>query len=688
MRAVAPLALILALAPLACSTRDLPPAPTAPEPAAAVNSPPPTSCARSAAAAALAPVDAGGAGSPVALARAGSRTLAFIADEDESAIHTVDLDGRAPLARTPLAGRPAQLIVLSDGRLIASLRDRALLEVLEPSAPSAPLARRCLVPIAEEPVGLAVTPDGAALLAASRWGSALAAFSTADLRRLGAIDLPRDPSAVVASADGRLAFVSHAVGGRVSVVELGENSAPARARELRTDGVEFRHRALSLKEMPLDFEFDGPPRLRKARRLRAVRVERRGSQGFALARASSGAVFAPGVLVDPSPGDGGGYGGAATGTVLGQIAAIDPKGERAEVPPANGALGVLDCLLPRAAAFDPADELLLVACLGLDSVIAYDARAKAPHESELFRRRVGGGPTGLAVDAAGRRAVVFSQFDGAVAMFPIARGRAAAVQGARAGGGERAGGPDPDVVVIPLERAQALDPQIARGRSLFHAASARRIAFDGRACASCHPDGRDDAITWATEEGPRQTPMLLGRLDGTAPYGWEGDKNDLPSHFARTMSRLSGTGLKPEERDALFAYVRSLAPPRERPEISPEERAATLPPPVRTAEAGALRARGEALFHAEDVGCSSCHLGDDATTDGLRHDVRSAARFERVRAFETPSLRFIARSAPYFHDGRYGTLREMLAATSGAMGSTQHLAEGDLNALEEYLLSL
>jgi hypothetical protein len=30
----------------------------------------------------------------------------------------------------------------------------------------------------------------------------------------------------------------------------------------------------------------------------------------------------------------------------------------------------------------------------------------------------------------------------------------------------------------------------------------------------------------------------------------------------------------------------------------------------------------------------------------------------------------------------------MLAATSGAMGSTQHLAECDLNALEEYLLSL
>ncbi|XYH97703.1 hypothetical protein ACMHYB_59780 [Sorangium sp. So ce1128] len=64
--------------------------------------------------------------------------------------------------------------------------------------------------------------------------------------------------------------------------------------------------------------------------------------------------------------------------------------------------------------------------------------------------------------------------------------------------------------------------------------------------------------THAGSEGPRQTPVLMGRLDGTAPYGWEGNKKDLEGHFARTMSRLGGTGLRADERDAIFAYLRGM----------------------------------------------------------------------------------------------------------------------------------
>ena len=47
----------------------------------------------------------------------------------------------------------------------------------------------------------------------------------------------------------------------------------------------------------------------------------------------------------------------------------------------------------------------------------------------------------------------------------------------------------------------------------------RRISADGRVCASCHPDGREDGVAWVTPEGPRQTPMLAGRLGkGEARY--------------------------------------------------------------------------------------------------------------------------------------------------------------------------
>lgn len=719
MRAAAPTAVALLL--LACSPGPREPAPAphaapAPSAAALAAQPPAPLCARRGAGPAPAPLDPTHAGSGVALAGLGGRTLAFVADEDDAALHTVDVDARAPLARTPLAGRPAQVIVLDDGRVVASLRDRGLLEVLEPVDAGAPLARRCLVPVASEPVGLAMTPDRATLLVASRWGRALTSFAAADLRRLGELPLARDPSAVVASADGQRAFVSHAVGGRISVVALGAGGAPTDARELSTDGVEWRSQPLlSKKFMSIAFPSEPPrppapgaPARRAAldpfggapvaQRSPASRVARRGSQGFALARAPSGAVFAPIALVDPGPETrGGGYGSARAQTVVDHIAVVDANGERADVPPVSSHLGTLGCQLPRAAAIEPGEEVLLVTCLGRDEVIAYDARAQIPGEPprvgpvrsrELFRASVGAGPTAIAVDSARRRAVVFSRFDGALTILPAARDPGPTEIGAP---GKRLAGELP-VVVLP--RASRLDAQRAEGQRLFHAAGNRRTAFDGRACASCHPDGRDDALTWSTPEGPRQTPMLMGRLAGTAPYGWEGDKKDLEGHFARTMSRLGGAGLGPHERDAIFAYVRGMEPPAEAAVLTAEERAVTPAPPPAAADAaeGAahadLAARGDALFHSSEAGCSSCHLGDELTTDGARHDVRSATRSDAVRAFDTPSLRFVGRSAPYYHDGRYPTLMALVEGVDGAMGHTAHLSADDRRALVAYLESL
>src|SRR5262249_2498091 len=144
------------------------------------------------------------------------------------------------------------------------------------------------------------------------------------------------------------------------------------------------------------------------------------------------------------------------------------------------------------------------------------------------RWKVAAGPTGIAVDAEARRAVVWSQFDGALSLVSLDTPKGAKADAAPA---------------IPIARPPAADPVALRGRRLVHSAGGLRIAADGRACASCHPDGRDDALTWASPDGPRQTPMLLGRLEGTAPYGWTGERRDLPGHFQRTLERLSGMGV-------------------------------------------------------------------------------------------------------------------------------------------------
>ncbi len=215
------------------------------------------------------------------------------------------------------------------------------------------------------------------------------------------------------------------------------------------------------------------------------------------------------------------------------------------------------------------------------------------------------------------------------------------------------------------------DDAFTHGRALFHAVGDSRVSSDGRACASCHPDGRDDGLVWSSPDGPRQTPMLAGRLVHTAPYGWTGSRDTIAGHMHDTMSRLHGKGLPDSDVDAIAAYITTLKTPT----VSPHAADADV-------------ARGREIVLAEDTHCVQCHIPDGTFTDGQRHDVGSATVADRARAFDTPSLRFVGGTAPYFHDGRYATFRELFAATDGKMGNTKQLSDRDLGALEAYLKTL
>ena len=210
-----------------------------------------------------------------------------------------------------------------------------------------------------------------------------------------------------------------------------------------------------------------------------------------------------------------------------------------------------------------------------------------------------------------------------------------------------------------------LSSEVALGRRLFHAAGDPRISGDGRACASCHPDGRDDGLVWKTPMGRLQTPTLAGRLAGTAPYGWSGDAATVKDHLAQTFKRLGGKGLAGAEMDALIAYAMALDVP-----------AAHGSPAI------AEVARGREVFASVETMCTICHVETKGFTDGWAHDVGSGT------ALDTPSLRFLGGTPPYFHDGRYATIRDLLEATDGKMGKVSHLGEEDLAALEVYLKSL
>jgi cytochrome c peroxidase len=81
-------------------------------------------------------------------------------------------------------------------------------------------------------------------------------------------------------------------------------------------------------------------------------------------------------------------------------------------------------------------------------------------------------------------------------------------------------------------------------------------------------------------------------------------------------------------------------------------------------------------------------MSDGTFTDGNRHDVGSRSRSDPRRSFDTPSLRFVGGTGPYFHDGRYPTLRALLLASDGKMGHTAQLSPHELEALEAYLKTL
>ncbi|MGD0527255.1 MAG: hypothetical protein ABSE49_19090 [Polyangiaceae bacterium] len=590
----------------------------------------------------LTPVSSKGAGSTIALVKRGDRRLALVADADAKVVRMLDTKSDQELRVTPLDGSPSQLAVSAEGRVYVALRDRAEVDVLEVTPDSEPTLRvAARVSTAEEPTALAL------MLVACGWGHALDVFATSTLEHKLRVGMAREPRAVVASDDGALAYVSHASASVVSVVDL-------EAPEHEVDAVRL--------EQP-DFQHEGG------------KLQWR--QGYALASTEFG-VLAPGVTAETGDttvrtetyGGVGMFSEPAENFAVNIVHPHAPGGRGEGDVPARTmpVAGGTPCLLPRAAAYDADGQWLLVACQGQDQVLRLDARLSGTSGRQASWQ-VGGQPTGLAIEPTTRTAYVWSQQSRTVTALDVDAYHPS--------------------LVVPGEtlHAVALGPQVevpdavALGRELFHRTGDSRISSDGRACASCHPDGRDDGLVWATPDGPRQTPTLAGRLAGTAPYGWNGARSTVKQHVTGTLKRLGGTGLDDASMDALVAYCMHMdAPPRTSDHVTGKDPEA--------ADADPLVAEGRDLFESSTTGCASCHMSDGTFTDGNRHDVKSKAKGDPHRRFDTPSLRFVAGTAPYFHDGRYTTLRALLVGSDGKMGHTAKLSPGQLDALEAYLKTL
>lgn len=317
---------------------------------------------------------------------------------------------------------------------------------------------------------------------------------------------------------------------------------------------------------------------------------------------------------------------------------------------------------------------------------------------------VGYGATGLALDAAGATLFVNVALSRTVQVYDVRDFRQL---------------PRP-IATLPLVEIEPLPAAVLRGKQLFADAFDPRLTADGYiACAHCHPDGEHDGLTWdftQRGEGLRNTTSLLGRAGtGHGPVHWSANFDEIQDFEHDLRGPFGGRGLLADadfesegrdtplgapkaglspDLDALAAYVSSL-------DLAPRS-------PWRNAD-GTLTAaaeRGRALFHgplAET--CGPCHGGPNFTRSRLPFDpVNGPELFDvgtltpgsgqrlggPLPGLDPPTLLDLWNTAPYLHDGRAGTLREVLVRYNpdGRHGDLSSLAEADLDDLTTYLLSL
>jgi YVTN family beta-propeller protein len=195
-------------------------------------------------------------------------------------------------------------------------------------------------------------------------------------------------------------------------------------------------------------------------------------------------------------------------------------------------------------------------------------------------------------------------------------------------------------------------------------------------CATCHPDARTDALNWdLLNDGignPKNVKSMV--LSHQTPRAmWLGVRADAPTGV-RAGLRYIQFAVRPEE-DALAidAYLSSLVP-----EPSPYLVEGKL---SQSAE------RGKVVF--ETIGCMECHP-TPLFTDLKMYDVGTTTGQDAGRPVDVPTLREGWRNAPYLHDGRAATLRELFTVYghAGFKEKLSKVAKQELDDLIEYVNSL
>ncbi|HKX44882.1 MAG TPA: hypothetical protein VJO99_27240, partial [Burkholderiaceae bacterium] len=336
-----------------------------------------------------------------------------------------------------------------------------------------------------------------------------------------------------------------------------------------------------------------------------------------------------------------------------------------------------------AAAFDATGAYLFVALETSRQVAVVNAIGG----KELFRIEAGLAPQGVVVSADNTRLYVHNFIARSVSVVDIsaltARGEFASTL----------------VATVGSVGTEKLGASVLLGKQYFYDARDTRLTRDAYlSCASCHHDGAHDGRTWdltAQGEGLRNTISLRGRSGmGHGRLHWSGNFDEVQDFEGQIRNLAGGTGLMSDaayntgtrsqplgtakagasaDLDALAAYVASLS---------------AMSPSAQRTSTGALTAAasaGRSVFANQN--CASCHGGTNFATSGLLlADVGTikASSGKRLGAalsgIDVPTLRDVALTGPYLHDGSTTALGAAVTAHRGVT-----LVDADLANLVAYL---
>lgn len=265
------------------------------------------------------------------------------------------------------------------------------------------------------------------------------------------------------------------------------------------------------------------------------------------------------------------------------------------------------------------------------------------------------------------------------------------------------------------ERTRAPDREqlAALGRALFFEP---RLSTSGSvSCASCHSpdrafaDGRRFSVGARGRPTERNSPSLLDR-PAVGYQFWDGRAESL---FDQVFGPLENPDEMSGSIESAASRLQAIPEYRKRfeevfgAEINPERLAASITAFLETLHAApsdyerarvsgtlsASVARGEALFRGKGK-CDTCHSGSRFTDERFRntgvawkggHDPgrgRLSGRSEDTRAFKTPSLRELVRTAPYMHDGSLPTLEAVVEHYAGGGAPADRFQDPTLKPID------